>query len=48
MRIGVGGANGQLGQAVLKEWAERAIIALLQTPEKAPAGVQERFTGYKQ
>lgn len=50
MNIGVGGASGNLGQAVVRELQARAgghrIIAISRTPEKAPAGVEGRLGDY--
>lgn len=50
MNIGVGGASGNLGQAVLRELQARAqghkIVAISRTPEKAPAGVEGRHGDY--
>lgn len=50
MIIGVGGASGNLGQAVVRELQARAgdhkIIAISRTPEKAPAGVEGRLGDY--
>lgn len=49
MKIGVGGASGNLGQAVLRELATRAtgheLIAISRTPEKA-VGVEGRHGDY--
>ncbi|WP_423065444.1 SDR family oxidoreductase [Devosia sp. CN2-171] len=50
MIIGVGGASGNLGQAVLRELQARAgghkVIAISRTPETAPAGVEGRLGDY--
>ena len=50
MKIGVSGASGKLGQAVLRELAARAqghnVIAVSRTPEKAGPGVEGRFGDY--
>ncbi|CAN7267663.1 SDR family oxidoreductase [Devosia sp. LjRoot16] len=50
MNIGVGGASGKLGQAVLRELQARApahrLIAISRTPEQAPAGVEGRLGDY--
>jgi NAD(P)H dehydrogenase (quinone) len=50
MNIGVGGASGKLGQAVLRELQARAkghkLIAISRTPETAPAGVEGRHGDY--
>ena len=50
MRIGVSGASGQLGRAVLAELATRApqhgIIGVSRTPEGLPAGVEGRRGDY--
>lgn len=52
MNIGVSGASGNLGQAILRELAARAegwgIIAISRSPENAPAGVAGRFGDYDQ
>ena len=50
MKIGVSGASGQLGRAVVSELLQRAgghqVVAISRTPEKVPAGVQGRFGDY--
>jgi NAD(P)H dehydrogenase (quinone) len=50
MKIGVSGASGQLGRAVLRELAARAqghtIVAISRTPEKAGPGVEGRLGDY--
>jgi NAD(P)H dehydrogenase (quinone) len=50
MNIGVSGASGNLGGAVLRELQARApghnIIAISRTPEKAPAGIEGRHGDY--
>lgn len=52
MNIGVGGASGKLGQAVLRELQARArshkLIAISRTPETAPTGVEGRHGDYDQ
>ena len=50
MNIGVSGASGKLGQAVLRELAARGqghkVVAISRTPEKAGAGVEARVGDY--
>ena len=50
MTIGVGGASGQLGKAVLKELLarapERKIVAISRTPDTVGAGVEARMGDY--
>jgi NAD(P)H dehydrogenase (quinone) len=52
MEIGISGASGKLGQAVLRELAARTqghnVIAVSRTPEKAGSGVEGRFGDYDQ
>lgn len=52
MKIGVSGASGNLGQAVVRELLERAqghsVVAISRTPEKAGASVEGRFGDYDQ
>jgi NAD(P)H dehydrogenase (quinone) len=51
MKIGVGGASGKLGQAVIRELQARApeqtIVAISRTPATAPAGVEARYADYE-
>jgi NAD(P)H dehydrogenase (quinone) len=50
MKIGVSGASGQLGKAVVRELLERgqgkAVVAISRTPKNAPAGVEGRLGDY--
>lgn len=50
MKIGVGGASGKLGQAVIRELQARApgqtIVAISRTPDTAPADVEARYADY--
>lgn len=50
MNIGVGGAGGQLGQAILNELSERSqghkIVGISRTPNKTPPGVEGRHGDY--
>ena len=52
MKIGVSGASGNLGQAVLEELRTRgqghSLVAISRTPEKAGQGVEGRFGDYDQ
>src|SRR5687767_13418912 len=52
MKIGVSGASGNLGRAVLRELAQRAkgheIVAISRTPDTAGAGVEARRGDYDQ
>jgi NAD(P)H dehydrogenase (quinone) len=50
MKIGVSGASGKLGQAVLRDLATRAkghkIVAISRTPEKVGSGIEARAGDY--
>lgn len=50
MSIGISGASGHLGQAVLRELQTRPggdkIVAISRTPETAPAGIEGRLGDY--
>jgi NAD(P)H dehydrogenase (quinone) len=50
MKIGVSGASGNLGQAILRELQARTqgheIVAISRTPENAPEGVEGRMGDY--
>lgn len=52
MKIGVSGASGHLGKAVIAELLQRAaeheVVAISRTPDSAPAGAQARFGNYDQ
>jgi NAD(P)H dehydrogenase (quinone) len=52
MKIGVSGASGHLGKAVVSELLQRAgsheIVAISRTPDNVPAPVQGRFGDYDQ
>jgi NAD(P)H dehydrogenase (quinone) len=52
MKIGVSGASGHLGKAVVSELLQRAgsheIVAISRTPENVPAPAQGRFGDYDQ
>lgn len=50
MKIGVSGASGQLGRAVLRELehpaADHQLVAITRSPESAPSSVESRFGDY--
>ena len=50
MKIGVSGASGHLGKAVVSELLQRAvgheIVAITRTPESVPAGAESRLGDY--
>ncbi|CAH2405315.1 NAD(P)H-binding protein [Mesorhizobium escarrei] len=50
MKVGINGASGHLGQAVLAELAVRAqghdVVAISRTPEKVPGGWEKRAGDY--
>src|SRR5215211_6463421 len=52
MRIGVSGASGQLGRAVVAELLHRAggheVVAITRTPDTVAAPAQGRFGDYNQ
>ncbi len=52
MNIGISGASGHLGQAIIRELQTRAssgkIVAISRTPETAPAGIEARVGDYDQ
>lgn len=50
MKIGVSGASGNLGQAIVREltsrWQENEIVAISRTPDSASTGVETRYGDY--